>query len=72
VSINYAIRGLKNTLSAYKYMGWLFPIFRPIFPNYFGTLKDVGVAMINCVIYGYDKKVLEARDIAGLAKRTAL
>jgi len=58
---------LKNALPAYKYLSWLFPIFRPIFPNYFGTLKDVGLAMINCVIYGYDKKVLEAKDIAGLA-----
>jgi uncharacterized protein YbjT (DUF2867 family) len=62
-------KGLKNALPAYKYLSWLFPIFRPIFPNYFGTLKDVGLEMINCVIFGFDKKVLEARDIAELAKK---
>jgi hypothetical protein len=26
-------------------------------------------AMINCIIYGFDKKLLEAKDIAGLACR---
>lgn len=62
-------KGLKNALPAYKYLSWLFPLFRPIFPNYFGTLKDVGQAMINCTLLGYDKKVLEAKDIAGLAEK---
>ena len=63
-------KGLKNTLSYYKYVTWLYPIVRPLFPQYFGTLKDLGVAMINCVIWGSDKKELEARDIAALAKKT--
>lgn len=43
---------------------------KPIFPGYFGTLKDVGLAMINCALSGYEKKVLEAKDIAGVAKKT--
>jgi uncharacterized protein YbjT (DUF2867 family) len=64
-------KGLKNALSFYKYINWLYPLVHPIFPNYFGTLKDVGLAMINCVIYGYDKKVLEAKDIADLARKTS-
>ena len=63
-------KGLKNTLSAYKYVSWLFPVLRPVFPNYFGTLKEVGLAMINSVIFGSDKKILDAKDIADLALKT--
>jgi uncharacterized protein YbjT (DUF2867 family) len=63
-------KGLKNVLPYYKYFTWLYPIVHPFFPNYFGTLKDVGQAMINCVVCGSDKKVLEAKDIAALSKKT--
>ncbi len=62
--------GLKNALSFYKYVTWFFPIVHPIFPNYFGTLRELGIAMINSVIFGYDKNALEAKDIAELAKKT--
>jgi hypothetical protein len=44
----------------------------PLFPNYFVTLKEVGLPMINSVILGFDKKVLEAKDIAALAKKTPM
>jgi len=60
-------KGLKNALSFYKYITWLYPIVHMLFPNSFGTLREVGLAMINCVIYGSDKRVLEAKDIAELA-----
>lgn len=60
-------KGLKNAHSFYKYITWLYPIVHPLFPNSFGTLKEVGVAMINSVIFGADKKVLEAKDIAMLS-----
>ena len=36
------------------------------------NMGGMGLAMINCVINGSDKKVLEARDIAGLAKKTSV
>ena len=39
--------GLKNTLPAYKYLTWLFPIGRSLYPNGFCTLKEIGS--------GYDK-----------------
>ena len=64
-------QGLKNVPSFYKYITWLYPMLHPVFPNYFGTLQELGLAMINCVFFGYEKKVLEAKDIAGLAKRTS-
>ncbi|MCX6244953.1 MAG: NAD-dependent epimerase/dehydratase family protein [Bacteroidetes bacterium] len=62
-------KGLKNALSFYKYINWMYPMLHPLFPNYFGTLKDLGLAMINSVLFGYEKNVLEAKDIAVLAKR---
>lgn len=33
-------------------------------------LKEMGLAMINAVLYGYEKPVLEVRDIVALAGRT--
>jgi hypothetical protein len=63
--------GQKNAPAFYKYIMWLYPPLHAIFPQYFGTLSDVGLAMINCVFAGSEKKVLEAKDIAEMAKRTA-
>ena len=40
-AIMQATKGLKNALPAYKYMDWLIPIFRPIFPDYFGTFGQI-------------------------------
>jgi uncharacterized protein YbjT (DUF2867 family) len=60
-------KGLKNVLPFYKYITWLFPVVRPLFPDYFGTLAEVGQAMINAVKYGCEKKVLELKDIRTLA-----
>jgi uncharacterized protein YbjT (DUF2867 family) len=64
-------KGQKNVPTFYKYILWLYPVLHAFFPQYFGTLSDVGLAMINCTASGVGKKVLEAEDIAGLAKETA-
>jgi nucleoside-diphosphate-sugar epimerase len=61
--------GLKNTLSLYKYFGWLMPIIRLIAPNHICTLKQLGIAMINVVAIGYEKHTLEVKDIIALSKR---
>jgi hypothetical protein len=45
---------------------------RPIFPNYFHTLRELGMAMINCAVMGYDTNVLEARDIVVMAKKNPI
>ena len=63
-------KGQKNAPAFYKYIMWLYPVLHALFPQYMGTLSDVGLAMINCIIYGFGRKVLEAKDIAGLAKKT--
>ena len=58
--------GLKNTLPAYRYLGWLYPVFRFLTPQFVSTLRQLGLAMINAAIKGYEKPVLEVRDIVAL------
>lgn len=61
--------GLKNTLKGYTYLGWMYPVLRPLLPGMVSTLSEVGVAMINAVIKGYEKRVLEVRDIVALSRK---
>ncbi|MEO6550249.1 MAG: NAD(P)H-binding protein [Ferruginibacter sp.] len=60
-------KGLKNTLSFYRYIGWLFPIGRRFFPNAFCTLQELGLAMINVSRQGFEKQIVEGKDIVQLA-----
>ena len=64
-----ATKGLKNTLSLYKYFKWLIPIIELIAPRYITSLKEIGLAMINATIYGYDKHIIEVTDIKILASK---
>ena len=61
--------GLSNAHSFYKYIGWLFPVGRLLYPNGFCTLHELGLAMIRVAGQGYEKKIIEGRDIIILAKR---
>lgn len=46
-----------------KYLKWLFPIVKIVFPNFTSTMQQVGQAMINTVTKGYSKNILETKDI---------
>lgn len=59
--------GLKNTLSYYKYLSWLYPAFKVLFPVYVSTLAHLGKAMINALKTGFKKQILEVKDINELA-----
>jgi len=61
--------GLKNTLSLYKYFGWLMPLIKLLSPESISSLKEVGHAMINAVCKGYEKQILEVKDIIALSKK---
>lgn len=56
-------KGLKNTLSLYKYLGWLLPLIKLISPKYICSLREIGQAMIAVSLNGYNKQVLEVEDI---------
>lgn len=55
--------GLKNTLKFYAYIKWLYPLFKIILPGSVSTLAALGKAMISVAENGYDKKILEVKDI---------
>lgn len=61
-------KGLQNTLQLYKYFGWMMPLVQLIGPNTICSLKEVGIAMINVASNGYQKPILEVKDIKALTK----
>jgi len=63
-----ATPGQKNIKSYYGLIGWMFPLLKILMPKHILTLQEVGRAMINSVTDGWDKQVLEVRDIKELAK----
>ena len=64
-------KGLKNTHGYYRLFAPFFPVWKLVFPKYVSTLTEIGLAMINSVNDGPDRKVLEVRDIRLLAHTTA-
>jgi hypothetical protein len=60
---------LKYTHKFYRYISWMYPIMKIIAPNSAITLRQLGKAMINAALYGYDKNILEVKDILALSKR---
>lgn len=60
---------LKNIHGYYGIFKVLYPTVRLLFPKYVSTLKELGIAMINSVFKGFEKPVLEVKDIVELAKR---
>jgi hypothetical protein len=65
-----ATEGQRNLLPYYKYVAWMYPLFRKLFPKFVCTLAEVGRAMINATRFGYKKQVVEVLDIVELAKET--
>jgi len=59
----------KNVPGYYSIFRFLYPGLRALFPKFVTTLKEVALAMINSVIYGYEKPVLEVKDLIILSKR---
>jgi hypothetical protein len=56
-------KGLKNTLSPYKLLSWMYPFLNAAFPKYVSRLSEIGLGMINTVTKGYEKNILEVPDI---------
>jgi uncharacterized protein YbjT (DUF2867 family) len=60
--------GQRNVKSYYKWIAWLYPIGRTFYPAGFCTLREVGLAMIEVVLKGYSKQILDVKDIVELAR----
>ncbi|MBO9672592.1 MAG: epimerase [Sphingobacteriaceae bacterium] len=52
----------------YKYINWLFPIGRAVYPSGFCTMAELAQAMINTLSHHGERRVLEGKDIIALAK----
>ena len=61
--------GSKNVHRFYGIFTFLYPALRLLMPKFVSTLSELGLAMINSVIKGYSKSVLEVTDIVALAKK---
>jgi nucleoside-diphosphate-sugar epimerase len=62
-----ATPGQKNVKNYYKFIAWLYPIGRALYPAGFCTLREVGLAMIEAANHGSPKQILEVGDIVKLA-----
>jgi uncharacterized protein YbjT (DUF2867 family) len=62
-------KGARNIKKYYYLIFFLYPFLRLVFPKMVSTLKELGLAMINSVIKGYEKPVLEVADIVKLSKQ---
>tara|TARA_B100002019_G_scaffold280178_1_gene282840 strand:- start:146 stop:814 length:669 start_codon:yes stop_codon:yes gene_type:complete len=63
--------GLKNTFTILKLMNPVLPLLRRLLPKMICSLREVGLAMINAAIYGYDKNVIEVTDIVKLSRKNS-
>ena len=61
-------KGLKNMMGFYKYFRWTIPVIKLMAPGKISTLEQLGTAMINAAVNGYDKQTIEVKDILTLAK----
>lgn len=65
------LRGIKSRTKSYQFMYdyfmWLVKTIRFLSPNSVVTTTQIGLAMINSMLLGSDKKVLGPKEIIGLA-----
>jgi uncharacterized protein YbjT (DUF2867 family) len=62
--------GQKNVKNYYRYIGWLYPIGRALYPAGFCTLREVALAMIQVARRGGPRQILEVHDIVELARES--
>lgn len=61
-------KGLKNHQIFYSIIGFLYPLFKTIFPKYVSTLKELGRAMIHITSSQPDNQIIEVTDIVKWSK----
>jgi uncharacterized protein YbjT (DUF2867 family) len=65
------IEGQRNVKTLFKVLAWPYPLWKVLFPRAVCTLEDVGLAMIEAVLHGSSKRILENLDITHLAGTTS-
>ncbi len=59
----------KNAHGYYSFFRLLYPFLHKLMPKFVSTLSEVATGMINSVLIGSEKSVLEVTDIVELSKR---
>jgi uncharacterized protein YbjT (DUF2867 family) len=62
------IKGLKHAYGISKVISVIYPLMKKTLLNYACELEDIGIAMLQTVKSGYEKKILENKDITSLAE----
>lgn len=62
-------KNAKNVQKLYKWLGWLVKLIGAIYPNGVCSLKQLGEAMLQVTIAGYEQQTVEVKDIKVLAGR---
>lgn len=52
-----------NAYKIYKIFSPVYPLLLKLFPNYVGSMEELGKSMINVTLNGYNRKILEIKDI---------
>jgi len=60
-------KGLDNAYLLYKLVNPVIPLLRKLFPNMVSTLGEIGQAMIEATLSGYEGHIIEVKDIVQLA-----
>jgi hypothetical protein len=67
------LRGIKSRTKSYQFMYdyfmWLVKLIKAIAPNSVVNTTQIGLAMINSMLKGYDKKILLPKDIIHLSNQ---
>ena len=65
------LHGIKSKTRSYRVFyaisAFLLPVLRAAFPNHVLSTTQIGTAMLNLAKHGYDKRILETRDIRAVA-----
>lgn len=66
------LRGIKSRTKSYQFMYdyfmWLVKLIKALAPNSVVNTTQIGLAMINSMLVGYEKKILAPKDIQILSK----
>jgi len=69
----HPLKGVKTKVKLYALfyclLSPLYPLLKHLTPNHVTTSVTLAKAMINAVLYGSEKKILEVRDINAIGKR---
>lgn len=67
------LRGIRSRTALYQFMYdyflWLIKLMKTIFPNQIVNTTQIGKAMINTMLSGYQKNILTSKDIIILAEK---